>query len=82
MAGEDDPHPSLAGRFGHAHYFASDLRAIFDLLHNSYLHVVDDQGHRRWVTDVFQRLRDVESECAQHEYRLLRERSDFTALPG
>jgi len=77
VAGEDDPHPSLAGRFGHAHYFASDLRAIFDLLH-----VVDDQGHRRWVTDVFQRLRDVEPECAQHEYRLLRERSDFTALPG
>ena len=43
-----------------------DLLAIFDLVHDPHLHVVHDQSQSCRMTDIVQRLRNIQSECPLH----------------
>ena len=73
MAREKDANPRFARRIDNLKDFVRDLRTIRDLLHDSDLHVVYDESQSRGITNVLQRLRNIQFECALHNaYHLAR----------
>ena len=67
MAGEDHANAGGASGFEDLRDPGCNVGAVCDLLDDSDLHVIDDEGHASWITNVLQGLRDLESECAVHE---------------
>jgi hypothetical protein len=67
VAGEDHAHAGGASGFEDLRDPGCNVGAVCDLLDDSDLHVIDDEGHASWITNVLQGLRNLESECAVHE---------------
>jgi hypothetical protein len=59
MPREEDRDTRFASRFENLKDSTCDLRAILDLLHDSDLPVIHDQGQSRWLTNIVQRLRNI-----------------------
>ena len=72
MAGKEDANFSFASRFENLNNSVRDLLPIFDLVHDSDLHVVDDQRQAPSITNIFQRLRNIQSKCPLHNVHLTR----------
>src|SRR6185312_6297772 len=65
---EKSPNAGSAGSIQNLTNMISDLLSIFNLFHDSNLHVIDDQGQACRVAYVFQCLRNIQSECPLHYF--------------
>ena len=73
MTGKEDANFSFASSVENLKNSICDLLTILNLVHDSDLHVVDDQRQARRIANVFQRLRNTYSECPLHnEFHLTR----------
>src|SRR5260370_5593201 len=66
MTREENANSRFAGCFENLNYFSRDLLAILNLLHAPDLHVVDDQSQSFGITNIFQRLRTIQSKSPPH----------------
>ena len=68
VPGEENPDSrSPVRRFQDLENLVGDLLTILDLVHDTDLHVIHDQREARRITNIFQGLRNIHSECPMHD---------------
>ena len=67
MTCEKDANSYLASRFENSNDFIRNLLAILDLFYDPDLHVIHNQSQPRWIANVVQFLRNIQSECPLHD---------------
>jgi len=65
--GKENANSGLTCALENLENFAGDLRAILDLVDDPDLHVIYNQRQPRRMTNIFQRLRNIQSECPLHD---------------